>query len=119
MSALGQKQTLCNAQADVRLVPKADIPRLFDHLIGDLLQMHRHGKTEGLSGLEIDDELELGGLLDGKFVRLSAMQDAIGISRRAPKIIALVISVGQQAAELQRKNGADRRQGDGSEPPMT
>jgi hypothetical protein len=28
------------------------------------------------------------------------MQDAIGISRRAPKIIALVISVGQQAAEF-------------------
>ena len=48
--------------------------------------MHRHGKTEGLSGLERDDELELGGLLDWKFVRLSAMQDAIGISRRARKL---------------------------------
>jgi hypothetical protein len=36
------------------------------------------GEAERLGGLEVDDELELGGLLDGKFVRLRAMQDAIG-----------------------------------------
>jgi hypothetical protein len=49
MSALGQKQTcaahkvmsaltpkadMCGALADVCFVPKADIPSLFDHLVG-------------------------------------------------------------------------------------
>ena len=38
--------------------------------------------------------------LDGKLARLRALEDAIDIGRRAPKIIDLVISVGQQAADF-------------------
>jgi hypothetical protein len=33
---------------------------LFDHLIGAGKQRWRHSQTEGLGGLEVDDELELG-----------------------------------------------------------
>src|SRR6266516_1233593 len=49
---------------------------------------------------EIDHQLELGWKLDGKFAGLRALEDAIGIDRRAPKIIGQVNSVGQQAAEF-------------------
>ena len=42
----------------------------------------------------------LTGRLDRKLARLRALEDAIGIGRRAPKIIEQVNSVGQQAAEF-------------------
>ena len=62
--------------------------------------MRRHVEAERLGGLEVDHQLELDRGLDGKLARLRALEDAIGIGRRAPKIIEPVISVGQQAAEF-------------------
>ena len=79
--------------------------------------MRRHVEAERLGGLEVDHQLELDRGLDGKLARLRALEDAIGIARRAPIIIEQVISVGQQAAEFSEDNGTDRRQGDGSEQP--
>ena len=37
---------------------------LFDHLVGADKQSGWHGKTQYLRGLEIDDQLDFGGLLD-------------------------------------------------------
>jgi len=37
---------------------------LFDHLIRPLQERLGDGQAEGLGGLEVDDQLELGGLLD-------------------------------------------------------
>src|SRR6202048_5473574 len=73
---------------------------LFDHLVGPLLEEQRHVEAECLSGLEVDRQLELDRGLDGKPARLLALEDAIGIGRRASKIIGHVNSVGQQAAEF-------------------
>ena len=42
---------------------------LFDHLIRPQQERGRDREAEGLSGLEIDDEFELGGLLDGEVGR--------------------------------------------------
>ena len=67
---------------------------LFDHLVGALLKEPRHVEAERLRGLEIDRQLELDRGLDGKLARLRALQDAIDVDRRTPKIIELVISVG-------------------------
>src|ERR1700730_17592055 len=72
----------------------------FDHLVGALLELQRHIEAERLGGLHIDHQLELDGGLDGKLARLLPLEDAIGIGRRAPKIIGQVNSVGQQAAEF-------------------
>jgi len=60
--------------------------------------LQRYVEAKHVGGLEIDHELELDWGLDGKLARLRALEDAIGIGRRAPKIIKPVISVGQQAA---------------------
>ena len=56
-------------RSDVPLATIApqQIASLFDHLIGTSKQRWRHGEAECLGGLEIDGQLELGGLLDGKF----------------------------------------------------
>src|SRR6516162_1085367 len=72
----------------------------FNHLVGGHLQRQWHGKTERFGGLEVDHQLELDWGLDGKIARLLALEDAIGIGRRAPKVIGHVNSVGQQAAKF-------------------
>jgi hypothetical protein len=46
---------------------------LFDHLVGAQLEFAADGEAERLRGLEIDGELELGRLLDGKIARLRAL----------------------------------------------
>jgi hypothetical protein len=70
-----------------------------DHLVSALLELHRHVETERLGGLDVDHQFELNRGLYGKLTRFRALEDAIDIGRRAPKIIDQVISVGQQAAD--------------------
>ena len=55
MSALPPKADMCGATRDVRFGPKADMPTLFNYLIGALLEVHRNFKAERLGGLEIDN----------------------------------------------------------------
>src|SRR5262249_27793977 len=59
----------------------------FDHLVGALLEQERHVETERLRGIEIDHKLELAGGLDGKFTRLRAFEDAIGVDRPSSKFL--------------------------------
>src|SRR5262249_41372204 len=79
--------------------PKATSRRLLDHLVGAVCEIDRV-EAERLGGLAIDDQLEPDRGLDGKLARRPTLEDAISIGRRAPKAIEQVISVGQQAAEL-------------------
>jgi hypothetical protein len=56
----------------VRLVPGSDIwsnnCNLFDDLVGERKQLVRDCQSECLRGLEIDNEIELGRLLDRNFL---------------------------------------------------
>jgi vancomycin permeability regulator SanA len=60
-----------------------------------LLEMQRHVETKCFGGFEIDRHFVLDWCLDWKLARLRAVEDAIGIDRRAPKIIGPVNSIGQ------------------------
>ena len=71
----------------------ATLKGLLDYRVGALLKLKRHVEAERLGGLEVDRQLELDRGLDRKLARLLTLEDAIGIARRAPKVIERVISV--------------------------
>src|SRR5215471_2294234 len=63
-------------------------PSLLNNLIGPQQQRLRDGEAKRLGGLEIDNQLELGGLLDGEIGRLRAFQNLVHVDRRATKHVA-------------------------------
>ena len=62
---------------------------LLDHLVGPQQHRLRNRQPEGLRRLEVDDQLELGGLLDGEIGRLGALEDLVHVSGRAPKDLGI------------------------------
>jgi hypothetical protein len=56
---------------------------LFDHLVGELLQIERHVETEHFDGREVDGELEFRGLLHRQIARSLALENS-GAARPAP-----------------------------------
>ena len=51
MSALPPKADMCSALGDVRLVPKADMGPLFDHLVGGKQKFRGNGQAKRLGRL--------------------------------------------------------------------
>src|SRR6266576_1873282 len=74
--------------------------RLFDHLIGAAEQHRWHFEAKRFGGLEVDDQLEFGLLVNGEFSRISALENlrnlACGTAPKVPKIER----VGHQPAEF-------------------
>jgi hypothetical protein len=57
------------------LVGAVDPPDdLLNHLIGSQQQRGWDGEPEGFGGFEVDNQLELGGLLNGKVARLCTLR---------------------------------------------
>ena len=81
------------------VLPGGDF-RSLDNFIGELLEMQRHLKAECLGRLEIDDKLEIDWRLHRNLGGFLALENAIDILRRTPKIIGPVNPVGQQAANF-------------------
>jgi hypothetical protein len=52
---------------------------LLDHLVGAQQQRRRDREAERLGGFEIDDELELGRLLDGEIRRSRTLEDLVDV----------------------------------------
>ena len=56
--------------------------------------MKRNVEAEHSGGVEIDDELELRGLLDQQVGRLLAFEDAVNVAGGTPELIGLIGPVG-------------------------
>ena len=76
---------------------------LLNHVVGALLELHRHVQSERLRGLQVDHKLELDRSLDGKIARFPAAQHTIHICCCKSKLIPLLVSVAQEAAEFSEK----------------
>jgi len=53
---------------------------LFDHLVGALLEEPGHFEADRLRGLEIDHELDPGGLLDRNVAGPDALENAVDVA---------------------------------------
>src|SRR5206468_8162130 len=85
--------------------------RSFDDLIGAGLQRERHVQPQSFGGPQVDDELELGGLLNRQLGWLGAVQNATDVGRGAAKQIGEIGAIGQQAsARGKQPVGVGRRQ---------
>src|SRR5262249_48178375 len=58
---------------------------LLDHLIGQDEERRGERDPEGLGGLEVEDQLELRGLLHGQVCWLGALQNSVHIDRGTPE----------------------------------
>jgi hypothetical protein len=78
-------------------VPTADSGTLFDHLVPRWRAAWAGGETETLGGLQVDNQFELDGGLNGQVRRLLALEDAVDVTGCPAKMVDPVRSVGQQA----------------------
>jgi hypothetical protein len=98
MSALGQKQT-CAAHTPMSAKCQSrTFQRSLDHLVGGLLEMHRHVEAQRLGGLEVDDKLILRRRLHRHVGRLLAFEDAIDVTGCLPPHVDPIRPIGDQAA---------------------
>src|SRR5262249_54002439 len=81
-------------------VQQTQLPTSLNHVVGSLLKNPRYVEAKRLRGLEVDDQFVLDRRLNWQLGRFLALEDAIGIGRAERKIIELVNSVGQQAADF-------------------
>src|SRR5262245_15042484 len=80
--------------------PQADAatPRLFDHLVGALLEKPGDVEAERLGGLKVDHQLVLGRRLHRQVGWLLALEDAVDVTSRPAVRVDYVRSIREQAA---------------------
>src|SRR5215813_5476583 len=73
---------------------------LLDHLIRPRQQRWRDGQAEGLGGLEVDDELELRGLLDRQVRWLGSLEDPIDVGGYTSVDLSVVGAIAHKSPGL-------------------
>src|SRR5262245_7068471 len=71
---------------------------LLKDLIRPRQQRRWDRQAERLGGLEVDDQLELRGLLDGEVAGLRTLEDAVDVGGRAAELVGKVRAIRHQAA---------------------
>jgi hypothetical protein len=69
LSALASTADMVRTCWEVRVVPEAEMLTSFDDLISPKEERRRDRQTDRLGGLEVDDQLEFGRLLDRQITR--------------------------------------------------
>jgi hypothetical protein len=83
---------------------------LFDYLVRPPQYRLRDGDAEGLRGLEVDDEVELRGLLDREVCRLRALENLVDQGRRSARGVSEARRVVHESTRLRPTGlGADER----------
>jgi hypothetical protein len=114
MSSFGSLAEMEASSPDVRFTPESRRPSarsacplcaisghrvsLFDHLVGTGAHRRRHGEAKRFSGLEIDHQFVLGWRLYWQVGRLLALEDAIDVASRAPKLVNEIRPIRNQSA---------------------
>src|SRR5215470_14193497 len=75
-------------------------PKLLNNLVGSQQDCRRQIDTDRFGGLQIDDHLELGGLLDRQIGGLGATSDPINELSNAPEERRDARAVAQQATHI-------------------
>src|SRR5713101_4576080 len=74
--------------------------RLLNHLVRSQHQRRRDREPQRLGGFRVDDQLELGGLLDGEIVRLGTLENPVHVGRKPTEDRLLVRPVTHQATRF-------------------
>ena len=82
-----QKPTKCIAANSI----------LFDHFVGDLLEVHGYVEAQRFGSLEVDNKLILCRRLHRHVGRLLALEDAVDVPRGAPVHVDPIRPIGEQA----------------------
>src|ERR1700687_2633604 len=80
--------------------PASLIERSPDPLILPLQERRRDRQPEGLGGLEVDDQLELGRLFDGQIAGLGAFQDLVHVEGSSPKQVREDGAIGRETPRI-------------------
>jgi hypothetical protein len=72
--------------------------RSLNHLVGSQQEFFGNRDAERLGGPEVDDQLELGGLLDGQIRGFGTFKNLVDIRRASPSQIGPISPIGHQAA---------------------
>ena len=86
MSALGQKQTFAMQKV------------ILDQLIGASEQLARQGQTERFGGFQVDQELELGRLINRNVARFASFENLVHVIGHAPEQLRKIDGIAHERA---------------------
>ena len=71
-----------------------------DHLVRPRQHRRRDRQPEGLGGLEVDDQLELGRLLDGQIPGLRTLENLVHVGGGTARQVGQIWPIGDEAASV-------------------
>src|SRR5262245_536749 len=72
--------------------------QLFDHLVGTAEERDRDGEAQRLGRLEVNDQLDFSGLLDGQVSRFLALENSPCVDASQAVTVPIAASIAHQAS---------------------